>query len=365
MANTVLTEAQAQLGNISNGLVVPSAEVQPVITNFFASLNQLINMGIVQTDNVRKDVNDKFATLIKDVTNRLVATGNRIIARKRAVLEKIYAATMNALEVGNNRINLGLFKGGGIICKIMQRVKNIFTAVLGTLIPQLETCATKLTSLNMASAASAMTTMTTNTSAILKSLNDKLDLQYNTFSGNVNTTATGVTVKSAEITSGFLKRINDLDESVPNNSPAFDTCLLSAWELAEYVPLMIMDNLDACVHTAMAEANATDDAMDAQMKEMQASAASLVTNICNCVANITSSSNMVLRASASTCASNAAKLLTSDPVKAKADTMDGEYKKALTDTTAKYDVCIADITVQLPDLQAYVNSEIDLCKDEI
>lgn len=362
VTQNALTEAQTQLAAISNGLATPNPDVKPLLNDFLNSLNALLNIGIFHTDNVAKTVNDRMAKVFTNVANILVNTGNRVFERKRKILERIYKQTLNVLDIGNTRTNNAINRGATIVNRIINRVGNLISRVLGIVIPQFETCSTKLTSLGMANAANGMKSTTSNATAIFKSLNDKLDAQFNALSGHVNTTSTTVTVSGASITARLFKNITDLDESVAAPTQAFDDCLAEQWELVGYLPIMINDNLALCADAAITEANATDSAMDQELKALQTSSNAVVTNICDCVATITSSSNMVLRAQASTCASNALKSLDTAPIQEKGNQIASSHKKALEATTVTYDACIADIIEQLAPLEEFVESQILTCK---
>lgn len=356
-----LTNAQSQLAQLTNGLTTPVDVVKTQIRGFLGSLNTLLNIGFLHTDDVLKEVNDEVAGVVKRVTNTLIKTGNRIESRHRKILGRIYNKTLNGLDQANRQTNLQIQTGTNCILKLLGRIHSIISKVIGRVFPPIETCTTKLSSLGMASATTGMESLTADTTTIIKNLNDLLDAQFNTFSGNLNTSATTLTVSGAEISANLLKKIADLDDTVPDNTPGFDDCLGVNTELVSYIPIMISDNLAICMNKAIDDANATDTTMDQNSKALETSSRAVVTNICNCVASITSSSNMVLRASASTCASKAVKLLDSAPIQAEATEIADQQEAALVTITDTFNSCIGDITSQLPALETYVQSEIQAC----
>lgn len=356
----MFSAALAPLANTSGGLNTPNSAVGTAFTGFLKSFNEILNYGLIQTNDVVQDFTLLMAETARDVTNELMETANRIQTRRRAVLQSIFQRALDGLDVANNRTNVGLRRGATFAFRILERIRNVFVRVIGRVIPRLETCTTKLGSLQMANPTAAMQAYTKNATDIINALKVKLDNQYDSFWNHVNTTATSVTMLGVQLTADLMKNITDTDELV-ENTQAFDDCMADTKTLVEYVPILIGDNLVNCMNTSFLEANSTDLAMEQEMKELEAGATATVTNICNCVANVSSTSSMLLRAQASTCATTAVKPLNSTAIEEEANDIAERHNSALTTTTAGFDKCNNDLSDALPDLMVYVYSQIDQC----
>lgn len=340
---------------IGSAIRPPSAQILPVMTNLTTTLNTLMNSIVDQaTDN---------SILLSNMVlpfNRLVDSGNKASS---PFLFNIFSQIVDRLNNALDRLGNVVQESASNIRNIRSVIRTTIQNILATLIPRLNTCNLKLTNLGLTSASAAMKTYVSNTTAIFQQLDSTLDAQFLALSTQINVTATEGTVYATTVTSDLTERLVDMYLAVPFRSVDYETCLTEQSEMITLVQQMINENVAMCVEAATTEATATHVGLEEQANLMQEESASFVTDTCKCVENVTTSSAMLVRAQASTCATAALKKLSSDPIKAEAEAMADTQNAALEDIKATFDQCYATIKSDVdPILINFVNGLIDSCE---
>lgn len=332
----------------------PSTQILPVMTNLTATLNTLMNSIVDQA------MDNSILLSITSPFNVLVDAGNKATT---PFLFNLFSRIVNRLNTALTRLENVVEKSATNIRSIRAVIHTTIQNILATLIPQLNTCNLKLTNLGLTSASAGMKKYVSNTTAIFQQLDSTLDVQFLALSTQINVTATEGTVYATTVTSDLTEQLVDMYLAVPFRSVDYETCLSEQSEMIALVQQMINENVAMCVETATTEATATHVGLEEQAKALQTESAGYVTDTCKCVENVTTTSAMMVRATASTCATAALKKLSSDPIKVKAEGMAVEQDAALDDIKATFDQCFAQIKADVdPALIEFVEGLIDSCE---
>lgn len=345
---------------ITSGLRAPDALIKPVVANLINTINTILNDGVLLINNGAAAQGAILNTVLT-TTNALIDTGNQVAANGSNILLNMFNRILDRLGKAIQRVNQAILGGGNVLANIRDRVRNVIQSLLDRLVPQLNTCNLKLNSLSLSSAATGMKTYSANATVIFQQLDTTLESQYKAFATLINATATEGTVYSANVTASLAQQIVDQYTLNPVRTNEFVECQYENGNMTVLVQTMINENVAMCVDAAFAQANTTTVGVEEQSTALETAAEVAVKDICKCVETVTVSSTMIQRATASTCATNALKKLSSDPIKTDADGVAASQKTALNDIYATFDQCYKDIKAQVPELQTYVEGLITGC----
>lgn len=361
VTETFLDGALVALNSLATNLIRPLPVFGPSFNNVAIAVNNLIVNGLVSTVDVKASVATRVTDAVTTILNRLISVANSIFSSQSSFLQNVATRIINRLTTAFNRISSALAGQGSIFSTIINTIRSIFTDLLGIFLPQLDLCISRLNSLGLTTTVTRMNAYKTNTTAIINNLNANVASQLTTYSTYVNTTTLQTTVSASAISADLLADIADAYNNAAVKDQELTDCLNSTAELAGYLQSMINENMVQCLTASNAEVTAATANIGTNSAALQATANSTITDVCNCVATVTTTSTMLQKAQAKTCADTASAKLTSDPLQTQANTISANLATALATAKTNLDTCVNTMNSQIPDTVDYVDSEITRC----
>lgn len=346
------------VNTIHNDIIKPSTALSPTVSNFTEAVNKMINYGVVNTRDIIATEVNVIVQAVKNVLNEVFQTGNTIVKRLNNTLTNIYNRIVNRLTRSFNRTSRVIERTSQLFGQVLEGVHNIFKNLAGRLLPQFQTCSTKLTSLSMKAVATTLETYTKDVTALINGVNAELQGKVTSISTHVNTTDTRITLVSAQLTADLLKNISVAFDAKADKTPAFTQCLDESTATVEYLQDLIDDNVDLCSKAATDAATAAQLALVEQTSDLQESAIQNVTTTCNCV-NLPTGATMAQKLTAQTCASREAKNLDLAVLQVQVNAIRDSFNSAT--IIAEFDACISEIESQIDPIREIVNADIEAC----
>lgn len=356
VTQTALNNTLSAFSTILN----PVEGIRNVVTPFVSSLNTLLNYGIISTINGTLALHAHVVEGAHEIVNAIIDTGNFIITTGQPVLRNIFTRIINRLDKSIANVYGIIIGRANFALSIMGRVQNRIENIVDRIFGRLDSCTVKMTSLLMVSASNGIKAYTENATNIIRQIDGKMDAQYQSFATHLNTTAAEFMVYASNVTANLLDDIVTIYNATENKSADFMTCLNQTSDLTVFIEVMINDNVAVCLEQAFAQANVTDANLARELAVLESTAANATAAVCKCVENV-SVANMLQRATATTCATNELKKLTTDSIKADAETISEFQKTTLAEVKTEFDTCMSNIDEQVPGLEDFIMAEVVSC----